>query len=240
MPYTRSLSVAVQVAPEVAPLLQTELGFAGEEWSERLDSAVQAAVDALAAAEPFPCVYEVSLYLTTDAEIRALNRLYRGIDAPTDVLSFGYGKPDDATPSLRFPLQAGGTAPDGFPICGGGGLFERLPLQAGGTAPDGFPSRSGGNLKEGGETNSADTLPDLPPLGDIAISVETARRQAPLNGHDLLTELLMLALHGTLHLMGYDDSTNAARAAMNGRAVSVLRTLGYPARAEWHSRYEKI
>jgi hypothetical protein len=69
MPYTRSLSVAVQVAPEVAPLLQTELGFAGEEWSERLDSAVQAAVDALTAAEPFPCVYEVSLYLTTDAEI---------------------------------------------------------------------------------------------------------------------------------------------------------------------------
>jgi probable rRNA maturation factor len=72
------------------------------------------------------------------------------------------------------------------------------------------------------------------------ISVETARRQAPLNGHDLLTELLMLTLHGTLHLMGYDDSTDAARAAMNGRAVSVLRTLGYPAREEWHSRYEKI
>jgi probable rRNA maturation factor len=240
MPYTRSLSVALQVAPEVAPLLQTELGYAETEWQERLDSAVQAAVDALTAAEPLARAYELALYLTTDAEIRALNRDYRGVDAPTDVLSFGYGKPDDATPSLRFPLQAGGTAPDGFPICGGGGLFERLPLQAGGTAPDGFPSRSGGNLKEGGETNSADTLPDLPPLGDLVISVETAHRQAPLNGHDLLTELLMLALHGTLHLMGYDDSTDAARAAMNGRAVSVLRTLGYPAREEWHSRYEKI
>jgi len=50
----------------------------------------------------------------------------------------------------------------------------------------------------------------------------------------------MLALHGTLHLMGYDDSTDAARAAMNGCAASVLRTLGYPAREEWHSRYEKI
>jgi probable rRNA maturation factor len=96
-----------------------------------------------------------------------------------------------------------------------------------------------GNLKEGGETNSADTLPDLPPLGDLVISVETARRQAPLNGHDLLTELLMLALHGTLHLMGYDDSTDAERAAMNGRAASVLRTLGYPAREEWHSHHEK-
>jgi probable rRNA maturation factor len=216
MPYTRSLSVAVQVAPEVALLLQTELGFAGEEWSERLDSAVQAAVDALTANEPLPCAYEVALYLTTDAEIRALNRLYRGVDAPTDVLSFGYGKPDDATPSLRFSLQAGGTAPDGF------------------------PSRSGGNLKEGGETDSAATLPDLPPLGDLVISVETARRQAPLNGHDLLTELLMLTLHGTLHLMGYDDSTDAARAAMNRRAASTLHTLGYLAREDWQSRYEKI
>jgi probable rRNA maturation factor len=216
MPYTRSLSVALQVAPEVALLLQTEFGYAETEWQERLNSAVQAAVDALTNAEPLARPYELALYLTTDAEIRALNRAYRGIDAPTDVLSFGYGKPDDATPSLRFPLLAGGTAPDGF------------------------PSRSGGNLKEGGETDSADTLPDLPPLGDLVISVETARRQAPLNGHDLLTELLMLALHGTLHLMGYDDSTDAARAAMNGRAASVLRTLGYPAREEWHSRYEKI
>jgi probable rRNA maturation factor len=71
------------------------------------------------------------------------------------------------------------------------------------------------------------------------ISVETARRQAPLNGHNLLTELLMLALHGTLHLMGYDDSTDTERAAMNRRAASVLRTLGYPAREEWHSHYEK-
>jgi probable rRNA maturation factor len=186
MPYTRSLSVALQVAPDVAPLLQTELGDAETEWLERLDSAVQAAIDALTADEPLPHAYEIALYLTTDAEIRALNRDYRGVDAPTDVLSFGYG-----------------------------------------------------NLKEGGETNSADTLPDLPPLGDLVISVETARRQAPLNGHDLLTELLMLALHGTLHLMGYDDSTDAERAAMNGRAASVLRTLGYPAREEWHSHHEK-
>jgi probable rRNA maturation factor len=206
MPYTRSLSVAVQVAPEVAPLLQTELGFAGEEWSERLDSAVQAAVDALTAAEPFPCVYEVSLYLTTDAEIRALNRLYRGVDAPTDVLSFGYA--DVAlTPT-------------------GVGAHGRAPLHV-------PPRPHAGEGETGGEG-------DLPPLGDLVISVETARRQAPLNGHDLLTELLMLTLHGTLHLMGYDDSTDAARAAMNRRAASTLRTLGYLAREDWQSRYEKI
>jgi len=208
MPYTRSLSVALQVAPEVAPLLQTEFGYAETEWQERLNSAVQAAVDALTSTEPLARAYELALYLTTDAEIRALNRDYRGIDAPTDVLSFGYV--DVALTPSPSPT-----------------LWER-----GACVP---PRPPAGEGDTGGEGN-----PDLPPLGDIAISVETARRQAPLNGHDLLTELLMLALHGTLHLMGYDDSTDAARAAMNGRAVSVLRTLGYPARAEWHSRYEKI
>jgi len=208
MPYTRSLSVALQVAPEVAPLLQTEFGYAETEWQERLNSAVQAAVDALTSTEPLARAYELALYLTTDAEIRALNRDYRGIDAPTDVLSFGYV--DVALTPSPSPT-----------------LWER-----GACVP---PRPPAGEGDTGGEGN-----PDLPPLGDIAISVETARRQAPLNGHDLLTELLMLALHGTLHLMGYDDSTDAARAAMNGRAVSVLRTLGYPAREEWHSRYEKI
>ena len=90
-----------------------------------------------------------------------------------------------------------------------------------------------------GDTGSEGN-PDLPPLGDLVISVETARRQAPLNGHDLLTELLMLTLHGTLHLMGYDDLTDAARAAMNRRAASTLRMLGYLAREDWQSRYEKI
>jgi probable rRNA maturation factor len=171
-------------------------------------------VDALAAAEPLPCTYELALYLTTDAAIRALNRDYRGLDAPTDVLSFRYADvaltPSPSPTAWERGVGARRAAPLHLPP---------LPLA--------------GEGDKGGEG-------DLPPLGDLVISVETARRQAPLNGHDLLTELLMLALHGTLHLMGYDDSTAAARAAMNGRAVSVLRTLGYPAREEWHSRYEKI
>jgi probable rRNA maturation factor len=210
-PYTRSLSIALQVAPDVAPLLQTELGDAETEWLERLDSAVQAAIDALTADEPLPHAYEIALYLTTDAEIRALNRDYRGVDAPTDVLSFGYADVV-LTPSPSPTAWERGVGANG-----------------------GSPSpHLTGEGDTGGEGN-----PDLPPLGDLVISVETAHRQAPLNGHDLLTELLMLALHGTLHLMGYDDSTDAARAAMNGRAVSVLRTLGYPAREEWHSHYEK-
>lgn len=45
-------------------------------------------------------------------------------------------------------------------------------------------------------------------LGDIAISPETARRNALRDGRTLNTELKILMLHGTLHLLGYDHETD--------------------------------
>jgi probable rRNA maturation factor len=42
------------------------------------------------------------------------------------------------------------------------------------------------------------------PLGDIAIALGVAARQAAGQGHGLRTELRVLALHGLLHLLGYD------------------------------------
>jgi probable rRNA maturation factor len=41
-------------------------------------------------------------------------------------------------------------------------------------------------------------------LGDIIISVETAQKQAELQGHSISIELLWLASHGFLHLLGWD------------------------------------
>jgi probable rRNA maturation factor len=41
-------------------------------------------------------------------------------------------------------------------------------------------------------------------LGDIAIATGVARRQADEAGHPVATELRVLALHGLLHLLGYD------------------------------------
>lgn len=43
-------------------------------------------------------------------------------------------------------------------------------------------------------------------LGEIVVSVDTARRQADDAGHDELRELAELVIHGTLHLLGYDHA----------------------------------
>ena len=45
-------------------------------------------------------------------------------------------------------------------------------------------------------------------LGDIVIATGVARRQAEDVGHPLSTELKVLALHGLLHLLGYDHETD--------------------------------
>jgi probable rRNA maturation factor len=46
-------------------------------------------------------------------------------------------------------------------------------------------------------------------LGDVIVIVETARRQAKENGHDVLAEVTMLLTHGILHLLGWDHETAA-------------------------------
>jgi probable rRNA maturation factor len=49
--------------------------------------------------------------------------------------------------------------------------------------------------------------------GDLAISVDTARRQAAEQGHALTCELKILMLHGLLHLAGYDHETDDGKMA---------------------------
>ena len=55
-------------------------------------------------------------------------------------------------------------------------------------------------------------------LGDIVISVDTARRQAR---RGLYRELMHLASHGLCHLLGYDHRTDAEEAEMNARAAAL-------------------
>ena len=51
-------------------------------------------------------------------------------------------------------------------------------------------------------------------LGDLVISIQTAARQAQELGHDLRAELAFLAIHGVLHLLGYDHTRDADRRVM--------------------------
>jgi probable rRNA maturation factor len=108
--------------------------------------------------------------LTDDAGIRTLNNNWRGIDKPTNVLS-----------------------------------FPALPP----TGPEG---------------------PDDPPrmLGDIAIAYETTRREADDEQKPFEHHLSHLAVHGYLHLLGYDHENDADAETMESLETEILAQLGIP------------
>lgn len=64
-------------------------------------------------------------------------------------------------------------------------------------------------------------------LGDVVISVPTAQAQANALGHDLLTELRVLLVHGICHLLGHDHELGEEPAAEMAREeVRLLGALG--------------
>jgi len=78
---------------------------------------------------------------------------------------------------------------------------------------------------------------DVPgaPLGDVAIAVPYAERQAALRGVDLDQELAYLAIHGALHLVGFEDEEEADRANMVREMNRVAVAAGLPPDEEWAS-----
>lgn len=80
---------------------------------------------------------------------------------------------------------------------------------------------------------SGDVPPE--PLGDIAISLPYAERQAAARGVDLDTELGFLAIHGALHLAGLDDETEVDRAHMVQEMNRAAIAAGLPADEAWAS-----
>lgn len=68
-------------------------------------------------------------------------------------------------------------------------------------------------------------------LGDVIVSVETARRQAKRRGPGgLRDELCFLAAHGLCHLLGYDHPTAKAERIMNARMAALLAAAAAPGR----------
>lgn len=76
-------------------------------------------------------------------------------------------------------------------------------------------------------------------LGDIIISVETARRQAEERGHTLLDEIRILMVHGLLHLLGFDHELNeAAEVEMEKEEEHILNTLAWRGKGLIKSAYD--
>ncbi|MFJ5621427.1 rRNA maturation RNase YbeY [Peribacillus loiseleuriae] len=69
-----------------------------------------------------------------------------------------------------------------------------------------------------------DNLPRV--LGDIIISIEKTKEQAMEYGHSFDRELGFLALHGFLHLLGYDHMNEADEKEMFSRQTDILEAYG--------------
>lgn len=153
-------------------LPQTEVLITADCWQAEPDAdavihrAIEAAAD-IADADTGDA--ELAVMLTDDAGIRALNGNWRGIDKPTNVLSFP-------------ALQPAGDTPDDMP---------RM-------------------------------------LGDIAIAYETTRREADEEGKPFDHHLSHLAVHGFLHLIGYDHENDDDAEAMEAMEREILAQLGIP------------
>ena len=63
-------------------------------------------------------------------------------------------------------------------------------------------------------------------LGDVVISLETADAQARAAGWSIEDEVDLLAVHGVLHLLGYDDETIEGAAEMREISALVLKDVG--------------
>ena len=134
---------------------------------ESVNEALVAAVSCTLSLQSYPPV-SVTLLLTDDLRIQRLNRDFRGINLPTDVLSFPAGEP-----------MAGSQA-------------------------------------------------EAPYLGDIAIALPYARKQAEAGEHTLVAELQLLAVHGVLHLIGYDHIVPNEKTQMWSLQQQILTQLGLP------------
>lgn len=136
---------------------------------EYLEKRLQDGLNAVAKLHDLDDMTEVDITIVDDEEIHQLNRDYRNVDRPTDVLSFALDEDDEDEPEL---------------------LEGQLHL-----------------------------------LGDIIISAETATRQAEEFGHGLEREIVYLAVHGLLHLLGYDHMVEEDKVIMRAKEEEALRVI---------------
>jgi probable rRNA maturation factor len=89
-----------------------------------------------------------------------------------------------------------------------------------------FPAPPRPRAQKGREQAAASEAPDL--LGDIVIAHETTAREAAAEGKPLSHHLAHLAVHGFLHLLGYDHESDAAAQDMERLETGILARLDVP------------
>jgi probable rRNA maturation factor len=62
-------------------------------------------------------------------------------------------------------------------------------------------------------------------MGVIVVSVETAMNEAPRHGNSVPIEIMLYAIHGVLHLCGYDDRTPRHAQRMRRRQTELLNRI---------------
>jgi probable rRNA maturation factor len=166
---------------------------------------------------------ELSVLITDDERLRALNRDFRGRDEVTDVLSF---------PLLEAPLVHAPASE----LWGPPADVETMRNRETHSGVVEYAHERGDPPDETDERLGASRVafvapPELPlHLGDIAISAPKAERQAAAAGHGPAWELAYLLAHGVLHLVGYDDHTEDGYGAMVAIQEDVLATASIPRR----------
>ena len=66
-------------------------------------------------------------------------------------------------------------------------------------------------------------IPEVRMLGDIVISTDTAKRQAEEFKHSVIVEIVILLIHGLLHLHGFDHIEEADRVVMRAKETEVFK-----------------
>ncbi|MGH2516536.1 MAG: rRNA maturation RNase YbeY [Ktedonobacterales bacterium] len=172
---------------------------------------------------------EISLLLTGDDGLRTLNRDYRDRDEATDVLSFPLLEEplaDAVADELWQPPGEEEDADDDTDTDEDEGSIYALEDAAGGNSANGaFLGIIGDESDPAAFLTPED---DALHLGDIAISRDAVARQAARAGHSPAWELAYLLAHGVLHLVGFDDATDAGYRAMVAHQEAALAVAGIP------------
>lgn len=91
------------------------------------------------------------------------------------------------------------------------------------------------SLDEDTDVLSFPAPPTSGQLGDVAVGIGYARRQALARGVAISDEVAMLAIHGTLHLLGRDDQTDDDRRVMLDQMNALAAEFGLPTDPDWAS-----